>query len=66
MRDFFNTYGVKRYSVIADHTSVAEDLPDLRGFDLCGFFTFDINLAGKKLAGQRSSIDKELRPGPVL
>ena len=64
VRDFFNTYGVKRYSVIADHTSVAEDLPDLRGFDLCGFFTFDINLAGTKLAGREVQLIKSCGPVP--
>jgi hypothetical protein len=64
VRDFFNTYGVKRYSVIADHTSVAEDLPDLRGFDLCGFFTFDINLVGTKLAGHEVQLIKSCGPVP--
>ena len=64
VRDFFNTYGVKRYSVIADHTSVVEDLPDLRDFDLCGFFTFDINLAGTKLAGREVQLIKSCGPVP--
>ena len=64
VRDFFNTYGVKRYAVIADHTSVAEDLPDLRGFDLCGLFTFDINLVGTKLAGHEVQSIKSCGPVP--
>lgn len=64
VRDFFNTYGVKRYSVLADHTSVAEDLPDLRGLELCGFFTFDINLAGTKLAGHEVQLIKSCGPVP--
>lgn len=64
VRDFFNTYGVKRYAVLADHTSVAEDLPELRGFDLCGFFTFDINLVGTKLAGREVQSIKSCGPVP--
>ena len=64
VREFFDTYGVKRYAVLADHTSVAEDLPALRGFELCGFFTFDINLVGKKLAGQEIQLINRFGPVP--
>ena len=64
VRDVFNTYGVKRYAVLADHTSVAEDLPDLRGFDLGGFFTFDINLVGSNFAGHEVQLIKSCGPVP--
>ena len=64
VRDFFNTYGVKRYAVLADHTSAAQDLPDLHNFDLCGFFTFDINLVGTKLAGREVQLIKSCGPVP--
>ncbi len=64
VRDAFNTFGVKRYAVLVDHTSVAEDLPDLRGHELCGFYTFDINLVGKDLAGQPIQLLNMFGPVP--
>lgn len=62
--DFFSTYGVKRYAVLIDHTSVFEDLPELSGLDLCGFFTFDMNLAGTKFAGREVALIKSCGPVP--
>jgi hypothetical protein len=65
VREFFETYGVKRYAVLVDHTSAAEDLPDLDGFDLCGFYTFDINRVGSKLAGQEVQLINRWGPAPA-
>ena len=47
----FNKYGVRSYAILVDHTTVLKDLPSLPDYKLCGFFSFDINMAGKKLAG---------------
>ena len=43
VRDFFDTYGVKRYAVLADHTSAAEDLPGLGGLRICAVFLLSIS-----------------------
>jgi len=40
----FNKYNVKSYAVLIDHTTLINDIPNLPDHDLCGFFTFDINL----------------------
>ena len=59
----FDKYGVKRYAVLVDHTTVLADLLDLPGYKQCAFFTFDITLVGAKL-GDRE-ITSIMLTGPV-
>ena len=51
-RFMFEKYGVKSYAVYVDHTTVVQDLRDVAGTSVYGYFTFDINLADKEINGQ--------------
>ncbi|SDK79285.1 hypothetical protein SAMN05660337_1255 [Maridesulfovibrio ferrireducens] len=43
----FKEYDIKRYAVYVDHTTVPQHIPSRIGkYELAGFYTFDINLAG--------------------
>lgn len=47
----FDRYGVKKYAIYVDHTTVANELPKLKDYEIAGYYTFDLNLAAGKLAG---------------
>lgn len=63
IRQFFATFGVRRYAVLVDHTTDPEDLPGLEGLSLAGYFSFDVRLFGKPCA--EGTIQPILRWGPV-
>lgn len=64
VRVAFEKFRVKRYAVLADHTTVAEDLPDLPDCELCGFFSFDLNRVGTRIAGQDVRLISMNGPAP--
>jgi len=57
----FEKYGVRSHAVLIDHTSVAEDLPDLPG--RCGCYTFELNNVGTIFAG--SPVRLAMLNGPM-
>jgi len=64
VRFMFEKYGIKSYAVYVDHTTVVQDLPNVSGASISGYFTFDINLAGKEINGQRIQILTINGPAP--
>ncbi len=59
----FDRYGVRSYAVLVDHTSVAEDLPQLSGHICRGLYSFDIARAGTLFAG--NSVELITLNGPL-
>lgn len=59
----FEKFHVSRYAVYVDHTTVTDDVPELEGKKMVGYYTFDINLVGK--AFKDASIALLSTDGPV-
>jgi hypothetical protein len=49
----FGKYGIRRYAVLVDKTSIPEDVPVPAGRELTGFYSFDIEKVGTIFAGGR-------------
>ncbi len=52
----FDQFGVRRYGILVDHTTVAEDLPDLPGHERCGLYTFDLSRQGTAVGPDHVSL----------
>ncbi len=49
VREAFDRYGVRRYGILVDHTTVADDLPAVPEYELCGLYTFDLSREGTRV-----------------
>ena len=52
----FAKFGIVKYAVLVDQTSVAEDLPSLPNRKEAGLFTFDLHLAGTQFGGRNVNL----------
>ena len=57
----FETFGVRRYSVLVDHSTRPLDLPRLADRELVALYTFDVNRAGKTLGPSGAFAGQEIR-----
>ncbi len=60
----FEKFSVRRYAVLLDHSTVADDLPTIPGCEPCGLFTFDLNMAGTKIVGRNVNLINMNGPAP--